>query len=180
MITEWEMLLRACISILLGFCIGLERKMRFKEAGIRTHTIVCFGSALMMDKYFISRGDVETSATKDGVIISDTTGGTEKIEFINEVPFSTFRFAFSLQTSGTVDSVSIKLTDYYDLSKTMEITSVDVMFPPINHSVRQDLSLSLHQWYWQLRRLRAFYPWQKAAEGHCREYSTIDGHRLYR
>lgn len=48
MITEWEMLLRACISILLGFCIGLERKMRFKEAGIRTHTIVCFGSALMM------------------------------------------------------------------------------------------------------------------------------------
>ena len=46
--TEWIMLFRAGISILLGFCIGLERKMRFKEAGIRTHTIVCFGSALMM------------------------------------------------------------------------------------------------------------------------------------
>ena len=46
--TEWIMLFRAGVSILLGFCIGLERKMRFKEAGIRTHTIVCFGSALMM------------------------------------------------------------------------------------------------------------------------------------
>ena len=35
------------ISVLLGFLIGLERKSRFKEAGIRTHTIVCFGAALM-------------------------------------------------------------------------------------------------------------------------------------
>lgn len=36
------------LSILLGFVIGFERKIRFKEAGIRTHTIVCFGAALMM------------------------------------------------------------------------------------------------------------------------------------
>lgn len=36
------------LSVLLGFAIGLERKFRLKEAGIRTHTIVCFGAALMM------------------------------------------------------------------------------------------------------------------------------------
>ena len=36
------------LAIILGFCIGLERKSRYKEAGIRTHTIVAFGSALMM------------------------------------------------------------------------------------------------------------------------------------
>ena len=36
------------LSAILGFCIGLERKLRYKEAGIRTHTIVCIGSALMM------------------------------------------------------------------------------------------------------------------------------------
>lgn len=36
------------LSALLGFCIGYERKLRSKEAGIRTHTIVCVGSALMM------------------------------------------------------------------------------------------------------------------------------------
>ncbi len=33
---------------LLGFLIGLERKFRSKEAGIRTHTIVCLSSALFM------------------------------------------------------------------------------------------------------------------------------------
>ena len=41
-------LLPVLISALLGFVIGLERKFRLKEAGIRTHTIVCIGSALMM------------------------------------------------------------------------------------------------------------------------------------
>lgn len=45
---ESRILLDLLISVLLGFLIGLERKMRFKEAGIRTHTIVCMGSALMM------------------------------------------------------------------------------------------------------------------------------------
>ncbi|MBQ9781972.1 MAG: MgtC/SapB family protein [Clostridia bacterium] len=44
--------LQLCISILvsavLGFVIGLERKRRGKEAGIRTHTIMCIGSCLFM------------------------------------------------------------------------------------------------------------------------------------
>ncbi|MBO5888906.1 MAG: MgtC/SapB family protein [Clostridia bacterium] len=41
-----------CLPILisagLGFIIGFERKLRRKEAGIRTHTILCIGSCLMM------------------------------------------------------------------------------------------------------------------------------------
>ena len=45
---ELQMLLRLLLSVFLGFSIGYERKLRFKEAGIRTHTIVCVGSALMM------------------------------------------------------------------------------------------------------------------------------------
>ncbi len=47
-IKELEMLIDLLLSVILGFLIGLERKIRLKEAGIRTHTIVCFGSALMM------------------------------------------------------------------------------------------------------------------------------------
>lgn len=41
------MLPSVLLSVLLGFIIGFERKQRFKEAGIRTHTIVCFGAAIM-------------------------------------------------------------------------------------------------------------------------------------
>lgn len=44
---QLKVLLYLLLSIALGFAIGFERKQRFKEAGIRTHTIVCVGSALM-------------------------------------------------------------------------------------------------------------------------------------
>ena len=36
------------LSLILGFAIGYERKVRFKEAGIRTHAIVCLGSCIYM------------------------------------------------------------------------------------------------------------------------------------
>ncbi len=45
---ELQHLIGIAISVVLGFAIGFERKMRSKEAGIRTHTIVCAGSALMV------------------------------------------------------------------------------------------------------------------------------------
>ena len=45
---ELKYLISILIAVLLGFAIGYERKLRFKEAGIRTHTIVCAGSALIM------------------------------------------------------------------------------------------------------------------------------------
>ena len=45
---ESRLLLDLLLSLVLGFLIGFERRIRSKEAGIRTHTIVCVGSALMM------------------------------------------------------------------------------------------------------------------------------------
>lgn len=41
-------LLRLVISAVLGFAIGFERKARYKEAGVRTHTIVTVGSCIIM------------------------------------------------------------------------------------------------------------------------------------
>ncbi len=43
-----EFMLRIVVSSLCGGAIGLERSHRQKEAGIRTHTIVALGSALIM------------------------------------------------------------------------------------------------------------------------------------
>ncbi|MBQ9399962.1 MAG: MgtC/SapB family protein [Bacteroidales bacterium] len=45
---SWEFILRLVIAGLLGAGIGLEREIRAKEAGIRTHFIVALGSALFM------------------------------------------------------------------------------------------------------------------------------------
>ena len=45
---ELHSLLNILLAVVLGFAIGYERKLRYKEAGIRTHTIVSVGSALIM------------------------------------------------------------------------------------------------------------------------------------
>lgn len=47
-IIELKYLIGILIAVILGFAIGFERKLRYKEAGIRTHTIVCVGAALIM------------------------------------------------------------------------------------------------------------------------------------
>ncbi len=45
---EWIYLLRIAIACLCGGIIGIERTLRQKDAGFRTHLIVALGSALMM------------------------------------------------------------------------------------------------------------------------------------
>ena len=45
---EIEYVLRVIISAFCGAIIGLERKNRLKEAGTRTHLVVCFASALFI------------------------------------------------------------------------------------------------------------------------------------
>ncbi|MBI5360239.1 MAG: MgtC/SapB family protein [Planctomycetes bacterium] len=48
-IIEWyEMLLRLGFATAMGFVIGFERERHNQPAGLRTHIIVCVGSALMM------------------------------------------------------------------------------------------------------------------------------------
>ncbi len=48
MTLELRCMMDILLAGILGFLIGLERKFRSKEAGIRTHTIVCVASALFM------------------------------------------------------------------------------------------------------------------------------------
>ena len=45
--TVWELLLRIVVAGVCGALIGLERGIRQKEAGIRTHAIVAMGAALL-------------------------------------------------------------------------------------------------------------------------------------
>ncbi len=58
------------LAALLGFFIGLERKYRDKEAGIRTHTIVSFGAALMMIISRYAFGDEADSARVAAQIVA--------------------------------------------------------------------------------------------------------------
>ena len=67
---ELYMLLDLLLALVLGFVIGFERKLRSKEAGIRTHTIVCLGSALMMIVSIYAFGDNADTARVAAQIVS--------------------------------------------------------------------------------------------------------------
>ena len=57
--TIGEMIMRIAIGGLLGALIGLERHLRAKEAGVRTHFLVGLGSALFMVISQFGFGDAE-------------------------------------------------------------------------------------------------------------------------
>ena len=45
---NWDLYLRLLIALIIGALIGLERASKNKDAGIRTHSLVCLGSSLVM------------------------------------------------------------------------------------------------------------------------------------
>lgn len=67
-----EQIIRIVLACLLGFIIGFERKTRSKEAGVRTHTIVCLASCLMMiiSKYGFADTDGADSARMAAQIVT--------------------------------------------------------------------------------------------------------------
>ena len=48
MVESTEILLRLVLAVIAGGFIGLEREVVHKPAGIRTHMLVCLGSALFV------------------------------------------------------------------------------------------------------------------------------------
>ena len=62
---------RILLSCLLGGIMGYERSKRFKEAGIRTHIIVCCGAALLM---IVSKYGFVDVASAEGGAFNGTRG----------------------------------------------------------------------------------------------------------
>ncbi len=47
MLADYEIILRILLSVLVGGIIGFERERHRRAAGLRTHILVCVGSALI-------------------------------------------------------------------------------------------------------------------------------------
>ena len=67
----WEVILRLALAAALGAAIGFERELREREAGLRTHLLVCMGSALFT--IISAYGFHEFLTSGDAVVRSDPT-----------------------------------------------------------------------------------------------------------
>lgn len=45
---RWELYVRLLVAMIMGSIIGYERTVKNKDAGIRTHTLVCLGACAVM------------------------------------------------------------------------------------------------------------------------------------
>lgn len=54
---RWELYVRLVVAMVLGGLIGLERSSKHKDAGVRTHSLVCLGSAAIMVLSGFSEGE---------------------------------------------------------------------------------------------------------------------------
>lgn len=66
-----DFVLRLVVACLCGAAIGFERTKRLKEAGIRTHIIVCCAAALTM---IISKYGFVDLTSPAGVVFNGTQG----------------------------------------------------------------------------------------------------------
>ncbi len=66
-----EYFIRIAAAVIFGFCVGLERELTNKYAGLRTHILVCLGACVFT---LISIYGFPTFASGDNVIIDQATG----------------------------------------------------------------------------------------------------------
>ena len=70
-IINFDYFIRLSVALVFGFCIGLERELTNKYAGLRTHILVCLGACVFT---LISIYGFPTFATGDNVVIDNATG----------------------------------------------------------------------------------------------------------
>ena len=69
MTIDWNLILRLLVGGLMGGLIGLEREIRAKGAGTRTHFIVALGSALyMIVSQYAFFGSFDASRVASGIV----------------------------------------------------------------------------------------------------------------
>jgi putative Mg2+ transporter-C (MgtC) family protein len=77
---DWHVTLRLGLAAILGGAIGVERELRDREAGIRTHLLVSLGSALftLVSAYgfhqFLASGDAVVRADPTRIAAQIVTG----------------------------------------------------------------------------------------------------------
>ncbi len=80
------------------------------------------GETLAAEKYFVGDFTKSAHATNGVILRANATSGDSSVDFINDITFSNFEFAFDVpQDAASFNGIKLTLTDYYDRSNVKEI-----------------------------------------------------------
>ena len=127
---EWIYLLRIFIACLCGGIIGVERTLRQKDAGFRTHIIVALGSALIMviSKYgFVDSYDFDAARVASNIIpgISFLGAGMIFVKGINIKGLTTAAGIWSTAAVGMAIGSGLYITG---IIATLLIVIIQIVF----------------------------------------------------
>ncbi|MGN6619287.1 MAG: MgtC/SapB family protein [Ilyomonas sp.] len=89
MLSPFEIILRLIIATTLGSVVGLERERKEGAAGLRTHMLVCLGSALMMIVSAFGFSDV---VDKPGIVLDPSRIAAQVVSGIGFLGAGTILF----------------------------------------------------------------------------------------
>lgn len=89
MIATYEIIIRLALATLLGSIIGFERQRREWAAGLRTHMLVCVGSALVM---IVSAYGFSDVINKPGIVLDPSRVAAQVISGIGFLGAGTILF----------------------------------------------------------------------------------------
>lgn len=107
-----EISVRLLVALLLGGVIGIEREFRAKDAGFRTHFLVCVGSALFCVVSQYGFGDAAKDASR---VAAQVVSGT--------VATHLFLPARRLKPSSLTSAPHAKVQPFFTLSSITRTSS---------------------------------------------------------
>lgn len=111
--------------------IEAERTVQIKYVSIEDETVFIETSKvsvvdvgidaakLSIGEYFV--GDFDYEVKPSNIIYTAKTAGDKTLEFVNPISFANFYFGFAAGKANAFGNMTIKLTDFYDRSKVVEI-----------------------------------------------------------
>ena len=143
-----DALIRLIVSIFIGALIGFERAERGREAGIRTHMVLCMGAALVMitNEYMCIKGNMAVDVSRMGaqVVSGVSFLGVGCIIVKNDDKIKGLTTAAGLWTTACIGlTVGIGFYDIAITATLLMLASLYILKPLVKHIQSKFINMNL-------------------------------------
>ncbi len=134
----WDFILTVCLAMVAGVCIGIERQMKNKNAGLKTNALVAVGAAIFINiSYtYIDVDNVDITRIISQVIVGVGFLGAGVI-VQNKKHIEGLATAAAIWCSAGLGCLSALKLYYELLAATLIIVFINVVFGFLNEKIRK-------------------------------------------